>query len=228
MNGPSRLSPSRIACEQCSKAKTGCDKKEPLCSRCSEKKLECKFRYARRPPRANLHLRRQVANTRGLQHAPFSPLGHSGPSAAASPATSIFCPPGLVYMSSWGARQLPCHPADCTSYVCPPDGFLYQEYFDCSNENASFMDAPNSCWSFSPTSYESLLRDASGRFEDSHLACDPPDTGTAFLPASADPYWSGDGTASEYAPSDDAGATQNFHFADNGLMQEMGLEVQQS
>ena len=43
--------PSPIACEQCSKAKTGCDKKIP-CSRCNEKGLGCIARKARRRSRA--------------------------------------------------------------------------------------------------------------------------------------------------------------------------------
>jgi len=38
----------RIACEACSTAKTGCDKAEPSCTRCKEKGIHCKTRFARR------------------------------------------------------------------------------------------------------------------------------------------------------------------------------------
>lgn len=225
MNPLSKLSPSRIACEQCSKAKTGCDKKEPSCSRCSEKNLDCKFRYARRPPRANLHLRRQMANSRRLSHPPCSPSSQSGALAAISPANSIFFPPGLVCMPSWGARQLACQPSDCVSYASPPDG-LSPPGLGCSGEDYSAMSFPNGFWSYPQMQYQALLPDMSGQFESSTLNCAPPDTAAAFGPSGLDQCWS-TGITKDSVSSDDTSATHSVHFADNGLMQELSLEVRQ-
>lgn len=58
---------SQIACEQCAKAKTGCDKKNPSCSRCSDKKLSCIVRYAARHSRPGIR-----ANARA-NHRPLPP-----------------------------------------------------------------------------------------------------------------------------------------------------------
>lgn len=65
MSSPKRSSQSphgpRIACGQCARAKTGCDKAFPTCTRCSEKKQRCEVRHARRRAKA---MRRQDAYPR--------------------------------------------------------------------------------------------------------------------------------------------------------------------
>lgn len=226
MDASTKTSSSRIACEQCSKAKTGCDKKEPACSRCYEKNLDCKFRYARRPPRPNLHIRRQMASSRRPSHPPYALSGQPGASSSDPglsattmyPSGGPFCLPPTS-----GSRQLSYQPLDYASYCPPPDGLSHQQIIECRNVDISAINPHTSFASYAPISYESLL---AGRFEGSTTANGLLDPATAFNGLGMDQYWSGDGTNTEC--TDDTGATQNAHFPDNGLFQDLSLEVQHS
>jgi hypothetical protein len=223
MDAPTKTSSSRIACEQCSKAKTGCDKKEPSCSRCYEKNLDCKFRYARRPPRANLHMRRQMASSRRLSHPPYALPGQPGASSDPGPsASSMYPSDGHFCLPPTGARQLGYQPLNHASY-CPPADGLSHQIIECHNVDISAINPHTSFSSYPPMSYESLL---AGRFEGSPPANGLLDPATAFNGLGMDQYWSGDGTNTEC--TDDAGAAQNAHFPDNGLFQDLSLEVQHS
>ncbi|KAH8671182.1 hypothetical protein BX600DRAFT_434305 [Xylariales sp. PMI_506] len=72
-----------IACLNCARAKTGCDKQVP-CARCKDKNLECTARYARRSSKAAL--RAAQASAAASTQLAASLAQHASPAATMNPA----------------------------------------------------------------------------------------------------------------------------------------------
>ncbi|GAW25283.1 putative transcription factor Cmr1 [Rosellinia necatrix] len=80
--------PNRIACTECSQAKTGCDKQEP-CGRCREKNLPCKQRFAKRlSKKANIRRANAAASTSANGQTRPAPVQPATPASVQLPLPS--------------------------------------------------------------------------------------------------------------------------------------------
>jgi hypothetical protein len=118
--GTSSTGQPKIACEACSTAKTGCDKAEPSCTRCKEKGIHCKTRFARRGGKPQAKPQAKPAAITTSASRPSAALDDSNAAEprqnglSASPAPLMT--PTLSFSSSASGLPIRPSPADETRH----------------------------------------------------------------------------------------------------------------